>query len=120
MPTDRGGRSGDRRGGDVNDEERGGEARRERNRRRRSRRYGGSTAHKTRVCPDCRSQIPYVEGVTSPPASCPECGRRFECPACGTDLVEEATADDPSVCPVCSEPLDDATPETEESFTWDG
>lgn len=91
--------------------------RRERNAARRDRRYKGSKSHHTRLCPDCRAHIPYVQDLTDPPAVCPDCGHRFECPECGTDLD---AADDPAVCPVCDEPLADEAPDPEESFTWDG
>lgn len=91
--------------------------RRDRNRIRRSREYAGHKSHKTRLCPNCRASLPYVEGVRSPPASCGECGYRFECPECRTDLN---TTDDPAVCPTCDEPLADPDADPEESFTWDG
>lgn len=110
MPTRRGpddpGRDGDAAGKD----------RRRRNRVRRSRRYSGTKTHKTRVCRDCRAHIPYVEGVTPAPSTCPDCGFRFDCPECGVNLVD---ADDPAICPTCEEPLTDDAPDPEETFTWD-
>lgn len=98
--------------------DRAGEDRRQRNRVRRSEQYNGTRSHQTRVCPDCRSHIPYVQDVTAPPANCPDCGYQFACAECGYTL-DGGDVDGPAVCPVCDNPLDENAPDPEETFTWD-
>lgn len=98
-----------------------GNERRDRTRRAREERHGGGTNHRTRVCPDCRRHIPYLDPVQDAPARC-ECGYVFECPECGREFDSEERDEEgrpPAICPTCDAGIEGGYEEgTEESFRW--
>lgn len=98
-------------------------ARRERTRRSRDRRHGRGTENRTRVCPDCRDQIPYLDPYQDEPDECPTCGYRWDCPKCGQEIADEdrdAEGRPPATCPTCDGAIPDGVETTgeDEEFEW--
>jgi len=102
----------------------GGEDRRDRTRRAREERHGGGTTHRTRVCPSCRNQIPYLEPAQDEPAECGECGYLWDCPECGRTVQDDERDEagrPPAVCSTCDAAIEggyETVEAGEEPETW--
>ena len=106
---------------DLNQNQR--ESRRERVRRARAERHGSGSEHRTRVCPECRNQIPYIDPLQDPAHTCGDCGYSFACPECRTEWTDDDRDEKgrpPRICPVCDYEVapDREEVEEDEEFTW--